>query len=201
MPTYKLVYFDGRGRAELPRMLFAEAGVKYEDFRVKENWASEKPKTPFGKLPVLTVDGGEPLAESGAIVRYLAREFDLDGGSSIHAAQADMIHTAVIDLSNDFPYFEEDKAKLAERVKTLEEKKANLVFEKIEERLKASGSQFLVARKLTYADIAVASFVDAFKDFDDSFIKKFPCLDALQQRIASRPNIKKWFDNRPKTMF
>ena len=42
MPTYKLVYFDGRGRAELPRMLFAEAGVKYEDFRVKDNWATEK---------------------------------------------------------------------------------------------------------------------------------------------------------------
>jgi glutathione S-transferase len=40
---YKLVYFNGRGKAEPTRLLFAAAGVKYEDFRVDfSKWPEEK---------------------------------------------------------------------------------------------------------------------------------------------------------------
>lgn len=43
MPSYKLVYFDGRGRAELARLLFVAAGQKYEDKRVTpEEWPAMK---------------------------------------------------------------------------------------------------------------------------------------------------------------
>ena len=43
---------------------------------------------PYGQLPVLTVDG-EKLAQSGAIVRYLAKRFDLLGANDWEAAKAD----------------------------------------------------------------------------------------------------------------
>ena len=44
MPNYKLTYFNGRGRAELIRLIFAQAGVEYEDNRiVKEQWMELKP--------------------------------------------------------------------------------------------------------------------------------------------------------------
>ena len=34
MATYKLIYINARGRAETIRLIFAEAGVEYEDVRV-----------------------------------------------------------------------------------------------------------------------------------------------------------------------
>lgn len=34
MSKYRLIYFDLRGRAEIPRMLFRVAGVKFEDKRL-----------------------------------------------------------------------------------------------------------------------------------------------------------------------
>jgi len=58
MPSYKLIYFNMRGGGEVVRFIFAQTGVKYEDFRVAadtngDQWREMKPSTPFGVLPVL----------------------------------------------------------------------------------------------------------------------------------------------------
>ncbi len=48
---YKYVYFKARGRGEPIRLLFAAAGVKYEDHRIEigpSEWPALKEKTPFG---------------------------------------------------------------------------------------------------------------------------------------------------------
>ena len=43
MPSYKLIYFDARGRAETARIIFKLAGVEFEDKRiVLEEWADFK---------------------------------------------------------------------------------------------------------------------------------------------------------------
>jgi glutathione S-transferase len=41
--SYKLSYFDAKGRGEAIRLIFAQAGVKFADDRIKhENWANIK---------------------------------------------------------------------------------------------------------------------------------------------------------------
>ena len=43
-PKIKLVYFNAEGRAELTRLILAQAGVEYEDVRIKrEDWPAMKP--------------------------------------------------------------------------------------------------------------------------------------------------------------
>lgn len=43
MPKYVFTYFDGRGRGEPGRMLFAVAGVPFEDKRIsQEEWPALK---------------------------------------------------------------------------------------------------------------------------------------------------------------
>jgi len=39
----KLIYFNGRGRAEVSRLVLAQAGVKYEDKRIEfSEWGEVK---------------------------------------------------------------------------------------------------------------------------------------------------------------
>ena len=46
MPTYTLYYFNGRGRAEICRMLLAAGEVKYNDRRIEVNeWDTYKGRT------------------------------------------------------------------------------------------------------------------------------------------------------------
>lgn len=75
------------------QLLFAAAGAQFEDCRIeltslagpdaKGNqtaitWPAYKSETPYGQLPVLIVDGVK-IAQSGAIQRYIAARYGLNG--------------------------------------------------------------------------------------------------------------------------
>ncbi len=58
MSTYKLYYFNARGRGELSRLILAAAGQKYEDVRYEhDEWPSHKAEMPLGQVPVLEFEG------------------------------------------------------------------------------------------------------------------------------------------------
>ena len=52
--VYRLTYFNGRGRAEVIRQLFAHAVVKYEDVRI--DMASEWPEMKKRKFDNYGID-------------------------------------------------------------------------------------------------------------------------------------------------
>jgi len=73
-PSIKLTYFGIQGVAEKVRLALHIGGIPFEDVRVAfPDWAALKPKTPYGQLPIMSVDGAEELAQSGAMVRYAGR--------------------------------------------------------------------------------------------------------------------------------
>ncbi len=44
MPSYKLDYFNMKGRAELARLILAYAGIEFEDVRYeRDEWLQHKP--------------------------------------------------------------------------------------------------------------------------------------------------------------
>ena len=94
MASYKLKYFNLRGRAELARLIFALAEQEYIDFRFeREQWSAHKATTPFGQVPVLEVtENGKTiqLSQSLAIARFLARRFNFYGKNDLEMAEIDM---------------------------------------------------------------------------------------------------------------
>ncbi|XP_009947241.1 PREDICTED: hematopoietic prostaglandin D synthase [Leptosomus discolor] len=109
MPQYKLTYFNLRGRAEISRYLFAYSGKKYEDHRIEAaDWPKIKPTIPFGKIPILEVDG-VTIHQSLAIARYLARESGLAGQTPVEQALADAIVDTIDDFMTLFPWAEKNQ--------------------------------------------------------------------------------------------
>jgi glutathione S-transferase len=71
-PKIKLSYFDIEGAAEPIRLALVLAGIDFEDDRIKfPEWAALKPTTPYGQLPLMTIDDGPVRTQSGAMLRYV----------------------------------------------------------------------------------------------------------------------------------
>jgi len=68
----KLTYFDIEGAGEPVRLAFILAGIPFEDERVTfPQWADLKTKTPYGQLPLLSIEDEEMKTQSGAMLRYV----------------------------------------------------------------------------------------------------------------------------------
>nr|AAN85429.1 glutathione-S-transferase [Pyrocystis lunula] len=74
-PSIKFTYFTVEGGGECIRLAFALGGVPYIDDRIDmaTQWKDMKPTTPFGQLPVMTVDGSKQIAQSQGMLRLACK--------------------------------------------------------------------------------------------------------------------------------
>ncbi|KAL5014352.1 hypothetical protein ScPMuIL_008622 [Solemya velum] len=205
MPTYKLYYFPGKGRAELSRLLFAAACIQYEDNRISgDEWAKVKPTTVTGKMPFLDVDGAQ-LPEGDAIARYIAREHGLAGKTSWEVAQADVILGVCNDLRKEMvqAHFEKDeKLKAEKQTKLGKETFPNYlaVFEKILNK-NSNKDGYFVGKSLTIADLAVYDLLDFPISKGFLSLENNATLKSHRQKISEIPRIAEWLKKRPASEF
>ena len=74
MVKLKLTYFNVEGAAEKIRLALKLGGIDFEDERIdRAQWSALKGKTPYGQLPLFTIDDFPPVTESHAILRYVGK--------------------------------------------------------------------------------------------------------------------------------
>nr|QIJ45836.1 glutathione S transferase Sigma 1 [Meteorus pulchricornis] len=200
MTTYKLTYFNFTGLGEPIRYLLSYGGIKFEDHRVSsEEWPKIKSKMPMGQMPILEIDGKQ-YNQSKAIVRFLAKKFDLHGSDDYEALEIDAAADNVGDLGDVVSkYYWEEDPEQKKRMKEIEMEKRPLLLEKLEAQVKKNGGYF-VNGKLSWADIWFAARCDYLSNilgFDVT--KGYPELEKLVGKIRAIPNIKAYLEKRPKT--
>jgi len=208
MPQYKLNYFNAKGRAELIRLIFTQAGQEFVDHRcTREQWPEEKTdarRYPLGMAPTLEIDDAV-LPESIPIARYLASEFGLAGKNSLEKAWCDIVVDIIMEIMNIakvfFPFYrkETDDAKFEEQKKEAFEGDIAKKLIQLEGILKGNngGNGFFVGDGVTWADLTLADFGVHLLDMYPPCLEKTPLLKALIDRVNALPRIKKYIETRP----
>jgi len=205
MSTYKLYYFNGRGRAEVARLIFAAAGEKYEDIRFEhEQWPSHKPDMPLGQVPVLEFNGAK-LPQTMAIARFLAKQFQLAGKDNFEQAKVDAVGDTISDLIMAYmpSRTEKDETKKQELTKKFvaEELPKHLKNLEVLGKLYGNGGRYFVGNNLTWVDLFFYDIGEKILEVDENIFNSYPWLKQNRVEVEKQPRIAEHLKNRPKTKF
>lgn len=161
-----LTYFSSRGRAELIRLLLADAGVAHDEIAVGAWSSTDLPaafvelratgKLAYGALPLWEEPDGFRLAQSDAILRHLARTHDRYGANAREAARCDEIIAGI----------EDARGELRKHAVTPAPARVTRWLGYLEQRLASNdgGHGFVVGAAPSVADIALWHLLEVVHD-------------------------------------
>ena len=219
-----------KGKAEAIRWLLAYAGQEFEDDRItKENWPKIEPGKFYigkfltlppsklyvylfnhgspemltGQVPQIEYDG-VPMAQSMAIVRFLAKEFGLAGKTNIESYKADMVGECIMDLFGHGIKMrnESDETKKAELMAKFKDEVVPNFWKNVTRSIEESGGQFVAAKEVTYGDIVLAVTVDLMTSHMQLPVESIPKpVRDIKAAIEANEGVKKYLESRPVTEF
>ncbi|XP_047521479.1 glutathione S-transferase 2-like [Pieris napi] len=203
MENVVLYYFPFKGLGEGLRMLLSYGGQKFEDHRVpKDQWPEFKPKTPFGQMPVLEING-KKYSQTLAMSRYLGRKYGIAGDNLEESFEIDqnMDFFTDIRLKASTVMLEQDPD-IKQKIKDdLEKNYYPVALKKLDEII-GKNNGHIANGKLSWGDFVIGGVYDAFKnlllqmpDLDE----KYPNLTKLRDNVVSLPKVKEYVASAPKT--
>jgi glutathione S-transferase len=208
MPKPTLFYFPARGRAELIRLVLAEAGVDYQEHPIGKGTPplngrptdftelKATPLLPFGAAPVWEEPDGFLLAQSAAIASHLARIHGLRGKTPREAAQCDQMLGAFDDVRMELRKVAtappEGRAAQREALATQFLPRWFGYFDRLL-RANGGGNGWLVGDSFTVADLALWYLVESCQENGfGAAVAAYPLLLAYAGRVAQRPRLAAW---------
>ncbi|OAJ38351.1 hypothetical protein BDEG_22295 [Batrachochytrium dendrobatidis JEL423] len=170
MPSLKLVYFDARSKGEVIRLCMHVGSIPFEDYRVVRSteWPSLKPQTPFGQLPLLTIDNSTTIAQSNAILRYVGTLAGLYPSTDLlNAALVDQIVLQITDIRNlhNATKKDPDPVRVVATRETLATTCYPAMFGYLDKTIaQHSAGIWAVGHTLTIADLMIYANVSFIKD-------------------------------------
>lgn len=186
-----------RGRAEIIRYIFAYLDIKYEDHRIDQaDWPEIKSTLPFGKIPILEVDGLN-LHQSLAIARYLTRNTDLAGKTELEQCQVDAIVDTLDDFMSRFPWAEKRQDIKNQIFKELLTCDAPPLLQSLDTYL--GENEWFIGDSVTWADFYWEICSTTLLVFKPDLLDIHPRLVTLRKKVQSIPAIADWILRRPQT--
>ena len=204
----QLLYFNLPGRGEATRLALTIGGISFEDKRIEfSEWPATKPTTPWGSLPVLTLqDGTTQIAQQRAILRFVGKETGLyPNDDNLNAAKMDELLDACEDIGSKTNAAGQGLSQVdkeAARKKSCEEGGTTYnILKKVDTFIAANGSEgYSVGNTLSIADLyvytscnnLVAGLYDGVPT--DAIDTGFPNISKVRKSVRSHPAVAKHYD-------
>mmetsp|Transcript_6043 Transcript_6043/g.10391 ORF Transcript_6043/g.10391 Transcript_6043/m.10391 type:complete len:210 (-) Transcript_6043:3-632(-) len=205
----RLTYFNGRGRAEIIRLMMAECGMDFEDMRINSREELKPIRDsgvlPFGQIPCLELEDLGVLVQSVSIVRLLARLNHYYGNDPVLDYKADMIVDGIQDLGHKYgaAAFATDDNKKASLLETFKAETLPTWLGYFQNILRTNNQAspdvpgYITGPDFTYADIVLFDLLD--RTWATEALPAFEDLLGYKERVANRPNITAYLQRRPQT--
>ena len=215
MAPIKLIYFDIPGKAEAIRLCASVGKVDFEDVRISRETLAEMKEhgaLPYGQVPALDVGDGRMLAQSSAILRYVATLGGLHPSDPIEAARIDSIVAEEEDFFSGltisryaarFGYGHMTDEFRAEVRKNLNNEILPKHLSFLETLLTNSTTGWLAGtEKPSAADFVFVPrlkwLVSGANDgIDSNLLDGFPNVKALNAKMMALPEVVSWYEKNP----
>lgn len=198
--TPLLAYWDVRGFAQAIRNLLVYKGVEFEDKRYPHGpppeyscgeWLRQKFELglKFPNLPYY-MDGDVKITQSLAILRYLARKYDLNARNDLEATELDVLEQQAQDLCLILAYEAVPMPRYKQGLKSYAEN----VGDKLEPWAKhLAGLKWVLGERLTYVDFLLYEGLDWHRAFKPEAVRKYGDISEYLDRFEQLPELKEYF--------
>ena len=193
-------YFQGKGLGEQVRLMLWDVGVQYEERYVETREKVEALRANndliFQQLSLLEIDGLK-LVQSGAIVRYVARKYNLYGKSAADHVHCDMLADGIKDMLGKlagYP-FQTDKEAFKAQVRQLIPRYLNCFIDYLLRNNNGEMKGFLLGDNITYADITLFDVLERISEIFPDLMSQYPYIESFHTCMLSRDGIKKLYSS------
>ncbi|CAE6458308.1 unnamed protein product [Rhizoctonia solani] len=208
VPTLHYFDFLSRGRGEVLRLFFEDAGIAFKDHRIAfDDYSSQVVSgeitklNPLKSLPVVEI-GDAKYVQSYALLRLLARQLGkYDGKNDLERYYVDAINDIASDWRTKFvdSAFQSTKTGLGPK-----ENQDDLKYHKsftvpkfasalnthLSTNVLSSGGPFVLGKEITYADFVIFQIAH---DDDWVGLDANPRLNELIEAVKARPRLAEYF--------
>lgn len=214
-PEYQLYYWPSiQGRGEFVRLALEDAGAAYDD-------VARRPASEGGGIPALQavlrgdrggvrplappvlVSGELVLAQTAAILHWLAPRLGLTPADDAGAAVTHQLVLTVLDLVDEAHdthhpiaaslYYEDQKEEARRRAHHFTTQRMPKFLTYFEDVLSRSGTGWLVGREATVADLALFQVITGLQYASPRAFRalsaRLPLSLALRERVEDRPRL------------
>ncbi|KAL9120240.1 MAG: hypothetical protein Q9187_003206 [Circinaria calcarea] len=207
VPTIHYLDFKSRGRGQVVRLLFEDAGIAYEDIRYSfDEFPKAKETTlssmnPTKTIPVIELNG-KTLIQSYAIIRHIGRLLGkYDGETEDEKYWADAMCDIAIDWRTLFVqavFAPTSPDHYANHQKT----DRNRFLQAFETHLTSRDHEFsqgpyVIGKNITYADLVIYQIChdEELTQNGRQGLKEYPRLKKLVDAVEARPNVKAFLES------
>ncbi|CAF3886731.1 unnamed protein product [Rotaria magnacalcarata] len=196
--SFKFYDLDKNNDNEIVRLIFSFVGVTYKNKRYQQDeWNKVKEQMQFENLPILRTNNQFKIFQINTIIRYLAREFHLNGMGQGDHVIIDMVHETVrefrekiFDQNNDDSTDSEQKLRqvIADHSATYLKQ-----LEKYYEIFNRPGSFYLGSHP-SLADLLVYDTINYLIKVDKTILDNYPRLKDTRRRLEKHPRLINYFN-------
>ncbi|CAF2840218.1 unnamed protein product [Rotaria sp. Silwood2] len=201
-PSFKLYDFGRNNRNDIIHFIFSVVGVSYSVKRIKhEEWDRVKSLIPIQQLPILRVNDQFKIYNLNAIVRYLAREFNLYGSRNYEHTIVDI----VLELTRQF---QEKLFELINKSTNVEQQRPLLTqfiidhatsylnqLEKVYE-IYHNGGPFYLGSQISVADLIVYQTISYLIDTEPKLLDNYPNLKKARWCLEKHPQLANYLNKK-----